>query len=53
MVKLGYKDAGYQYVIVDDCWLEKTRDPETNKLRPDHNRFPSGMKALADYVLRN
>lgn len=46
----GYKDVGYQYVIIDDCWMEKERDPITQELVPDRKRFPSGMKALADYV---
>lgn len=46
----GYKDAGYEYVIIDDCWLEMERDPVTKELVPDRKRFPSGMKALADYV---
>ena len=50
MVADGYKDAGYQYVSIDDCWSEKERDPKTMRLVPDKERFPSGMKALADYV---
>jgi alpha-galactosidase len=48
MVKLGLKDAGYVYVNIDDCW-HGTRD-ENGNIRPDPQRFPSGMKALADYV---
>ncbi|CAL1543439.1 unnamed protein product [Lymnaea stagnalis] len=46
----GYRDAGYVYVNIDDCWAAKQRDPVTLRLVPDPNRFPSGMKALADYV---
>ncbi|XP_059150940.1 alpha-N-acetylgalactosaminidase-like isoform X2 [Physella acuta] len=46
----GYRDAGYVYVNIDDCWSAKQRDPVTNRLLPDPKRFPSGMKALADYV---
>jgi len=46
----GYKDAGYQYVNIDDCWLADTRDPVTGRLRPNADRFPNGMKALADYI---
>jgi len=46
----GYKEAGYEYVNIDDCWAAKERDPKTMKLMPDPKRFPSGMKALADYV---
>lgn len=46
----GYKEAGYEYVNIDDCWASKQRDPTTMRLVPDPDRFPSGMKALADYV---
>jgi len=49
MVSEGYKDLGYQYIIIDDCWLAKTRD-SSGKLQADPDRFPSGIKALADYV---
>lgn len=52
MVEEGYKDAGYEYVIIDDCWLEKERDNVTGRLVPDKKRFPNGMKAVADYVSR-
>jgi len=44
----GMKDAGYQYVIIDDCW-QVGRDKDGNILA-DPQRFPSGIKALADYV---
>lgn len=46
----GYKDVGYEYVIIDDCWMEMDRDPVTQELIPDRKRFPNGLKALADYV---
>lgn len=46
----GYKDVGYEYVIIDDCWMERERDPITKQLVPDRKRFPNGMKHLADYV---
>jgi hypothetical protein len=49
MVANGYRDAGYNFVAVDDCWLARERDAQ-GKLQPDPTRFPSGMKALADYV---
>ncbi|KAK6642561.1 hypothetical protein RUM43_004063 [Polyplax serrata] len=49
MVSDGYLAAGYEYLIVDDCWLAKTRDSNGN-LQPDKDRFPSGMKALGDYI---
>jgi len=48
MVKLGLKDAGYEYVNIDDCWHGE-RDKDGN-IAPNAQRFPSGMKALADYV---
>src|SRR5437868_7259960 len=48
MVKSGMKDAGYQYIVIDDCW-QVSRDKQGNILA-DSQRFPSGMKALADYV---
>ena len=48
LVSTGLKDAGYQYVVIDDCW-QVDRDSEGNILA-DSKRFPSGMKALADYI---
>ncbi len=48
MVASGMKDAGYEYINIDDCW-HGTRDADGN-IRPDPETFPSGMKALADYV---
>jgi alpha-galactosidase len=49
MVSSGMSAAGYQYVVVDDCWQATTRDGSGN-LRSDPARFPSGMKALGDYI---
>jgi hypothetical protein len=49
MAAEGYREAGYQYIAVDDCWLADTRDKD-GRLQPDPRRFPSGMKTLADYV---
>ncbi|XP_025087731.1 alpha-N-acetylgalactosaminidase-like [Pomacea canaliculata] len=49
MVLDGYRDAGYVYVNIDDCWPEKQRD-EQGRLVGDKVRFPSGMKALADFM---
>ncbi|XP_049881323.1 alpha-N-acetylgalactosaminidase-like [Pectinophora gossypiella] len=45
----GYQEAGYEYIIIDDCWSERQRD-EKGRLVPDHKRFPRGMKFLADYI---
>ena len=50
LVNLGYKAAGYEYLIIDDCWLERERDNVTGRLVPDRQRFPNGMKAVADYI---
>ena len=49
MVEDGYKDVGYEYVNLDDCWSAKERDAQ-GRLQADPDRFPSGIKALADYV---
>ena len=48
VVSSGMKDAGYEYVVIDDCW-QVSRDAEGN-IVPDATRFPSGMKALGDYI---
>ncbi len=48
MVATGMRDAGYRYINIDDCWHGE-RDAD-GFIQPDPERFPSGMKALADYV---
>lgn len=48
MAATGMKNAGYQFVVIDDCWQGK-RD-SLGFIHPDPLRFPSGIKALADYV---
>ncbi len=48
MASNGMKDAGYQFVILDDCW-QTGRDANGN-IVADAERFPSGIKALADYI---
>ena len=48
MVKSGMKDAGYEYIVIDDCW-QVSRDANAN-IVADPQRFPNGIKALADYV---
>lgn len=48
MVSSGMRDAGYKYLIIDDCWTG-TRDAN-GLIQPDATKFPSGMKSLADYV---
>ena len=49
MIANGMAKAGYKYVNIDDCWLEKQRDANGN-LVPDPAKFPQGIKAVADYV---
>ncbi len=48
MVEKGYRDAGYEYVIIDDAWSLKER--VDGKLVPNPELFPNGMKYLADYI---
>ncbi len=50
MVEKGLRDAGYEYLVIDDCWSKRKRDPETGKIVPDPVKFPDGMKAVSDYV---
>ena len=48
IVSSGLRDAGYVYVNLDDCWHgERAAD---GTIQPDPQRFPSGMKALGDYL---
>ncbi|GAA1033351.1 ricin-type beta-trefoil lectin domain protein [Virgisporangium ochraceum] len=49
LVSSGLRDLGYRYVVVDDCWFNPNRDSAGN-LQGDPGRFPSGMKALGDYL---
>ncbi len=48
MVSSGMRDSGYQYVVIDDCW-QGPRD-QHGFITADPQRFPSGIKSLADYV---
>ncbi|MGW6930962.1 NPCBM/NEW2 domain-containing protein [Lentzea sp. NPDC054927] len=48
-VTKGLKDAGYEYVNIDDCWALPERGADGN-LVPDPVRFPNGIKAVADYI---
>ena len=48
IVSTGMKDAGYQFVNIDDCWQVSRAADGTIVVDPD--RFPNGMKPLADYV---
>lgn len=44
----GMRDAGYKFVVIDDCW-HGSRD-ENGFITEDRERFPSGLKALGDYI---
>ena len=48
MVQSGMKDAGYEYINIDDCWAEVERDAE-GRMVPTED-FPDGIKAVADTV---
>ncbi|WP_344489772.1 NPCBM/NEW2 domain-containing protein [Nonomuraea monospora] len=49
LVSSGLKDAGYQYVNIDDCWSLRERGPD-GRLVPDPAKFPGGIAGVADYV---
>ena len=49
MAESGLRDKGYEYLVIDDCWSLRERD-ENGRLVPDPEKFPHGMKAVADYV---
>lgn len=48
MVTSGLRDVGFNHIFIDDCW-QGGRDNKNNII-PDPKKFPSGMKALVDYV---
>ena len=45
----GLREAGYEYVIIDDCWSLRERN-EKGEMVPDPAKFPHGMKYVSDYV---
>lgn len=49
MAEKGYRDAGYRYVVIDDCWSLRERD-ENGNLVADPEKFPHGMKYVGDYI---
>ncbi|MFN8278429.1 MAG: putative Ig domain-containing protein [Chitinophagales bacterium] len=49
MVATGMRDAGYQYINIDDFWHAETREAD-GRPKADPKKFPHGMKYLADYV---
>ncbi|MFC9331568.1 NEW3 domain-containing protein [Kitasatospora sp. NPDC057015] len=48
MVSTGMKDAGYKYLLIQEC-IAKTRDTN-GKIVPDPVKFPYGIKNLIDYI---
>lgn len=49
VISEGYAAAGYEYINVDDCWLDFARSYD-GRLQPDAKRFPRGMADLSEYV---
>lgn len=49
MVRNGMRDAGYNYIVLDDTWSAMERDAQGN-LMAHPVKFPSGMKAIGDYL---
>ena len=50
IVDYGLKDLGYYYVILDDCWSAGRNGSDNNTLLPDLEKFPNGMKRVADDI---
>lgn len=50
LVSSGLEDCGYEYIVIDDCWSVKDKRDDNGDLIPDPEKFPDGIKALADYV---
>ncbi|MBQ6021224.1 MAG: glycoside hydrolase family 27 protein [Clostridia bacterium] len=48
LAEKGYLAAGYEYLVIDDAWMRRER--VDGKLVPDPDKFPHGMKYIADYV---
>lgn len=49
MASQGYREAGYEYLVIDDCWSLRERGKD-GRIVPDPEKFPHGMKKVADYV---
>ena len=52
LVSSGLADVGYEYVNIDDCWMNG-RDAITGRVKYNPARFPHGLKAIADYAHEN
>ena len=49
LISTGLKDAGYNHILLDDGWMDMERDAQGN-LVPHPEKFPNGIKVVADYV---
>ncbi|HEY0935948.1 MAG TPA: hypothetical protein VGD91_19680, partial [Trebonia sp.] len=49
IVSSGLAADGYQYVNIDDCWLQSSRS-SSGQLQPDYTKFPDGISGTATYV---
>ena len=49
LVSSGLAGYGYNYIVIDDCWSLRERG-EDGRIVPDPEKFPNGMKYVADYV---
>ena len=49
MISSGLAADGYQYVNIDDCWLQSSRSA-SGQLQPDYTKFPDGISGTASYV---
>ncbi len=50
LISTGLREYGYEYIVIDDCWTVKDRRDGNGDLIPDPEKFPNGLKALADDV---
>ncbi|WNV87371.1 ricin-type beta-trefoil lectin domain protein [Umezawaea sp. Da 62-37] len=49
LVSSGMKDAGYEYVLIDEGWWKGARD-SSGAIAPDSAQWPGGMQAIVDYI---
>ena len=49
ILQAGLDKVGYNYIVIDDCWLLKKRGKDGRQI-PDPEKFPNGIKALADKI---
>ena len=49
LVETGMRDAGYEYLVVDDTWMAETLAP-AGSFEPNPESFPNGIEPLAEYV---